>query len=110
MENNVNWRTVEHLNSMVFIANLIRFLLHQPLLTAMTCNVTRTPMQLYRNIKKKRIHKVWAVKRKWTKRHGTYRFKRKAIEHRQKEIMDMFMNMLSVTEQVMKEKRELAGR
>ena len=61
------WKTILKEVRMV---NLIRILLfHNPVKMVLT-NVTRTPVQIFRNAKKKRIHHQWSTNRKVRMRQG----------------------------------------
>lgn len=114
----MNRRIIDHLNHTFFIANLMRLIFLHRCLTARRCNVRRTPLQFLRGIKRKRIHKEWATKKKWRRRHGItllsiYRAHRREVEERyKKELLGRSEKMIYALIGVMEdmEKTRNAGR
>ncbi len=105
----MEFRTLVRLSDMMFVVNFIRGILLQIPLRFVRCNVSRTPFQLYRRIKRKRINREWATQKKWRKRHGWPSLR----SRQEQEIMDKFLKMIETSTEVMKdmrEQRELAGR
>ncbi len=105
----MTWRTLVRLSDMMFIVNFVRLIFLRNPLTWMPCNISRTPLELWRRIKYKRVHREWATQKKWRKRHGWPSLK----SRQEKEIMDKFLKMIETSTGVMKdmrEQRELAGR